>query len=154
MSFVPSAIGLVVGACFILVGVVPNALGMSPVTVRVFAFVMGTMLLLVAAGALRHAIRARQILATDTPQRVTASVTVDSGCDTTTYTVHTTIDGEAWAVPAYYGKGVARLEDGSAGEVLAWYDPVSGAPVAFSVDGHMVRTYPRQLKRLSGAAQG
>ncbi|KRS13154.1 hypothetical protein XM53_08385 [Roseovarius atlanticus] len=156
MSFFPSALGLLVGACFILVSVIPDALEISPVPVplRVFIFAIGTALLVFAAGALRHAIRAREVLATDTPQRVVASVTVDSGCDTTTYTVHTTIDGEAWAVPAYYGKGVARLEDGSAGEVLAWCDPVSGAPVAFSVDGHMVRTYPRPLKRLSGAAQG
>lgn len=155
MSFVPSALGLLVGACFILGSIIPYALGISPVPVplRVFIFAVGTVLLVFAAGAMRHALRAREVLATGTPQRVAASVTVDSGSDMTTYTVRTTIDGEAWAVPAYYGKGVARLEDGSAVEVLAWCDPASGAPVAFSVDGHMVRTYPRAMKRLPGAAQ-
>lgn len=149
MRWLAIIFGLLTAISFVLVGIWPAALDLAdmPIFVRTALVLFGSVMLLSSTFAIRHAMGVREALKRTNPEIVSATVEVREDSESTTYLIVTFVGDQTWAVPAYYGKGVDRLESGQATEILAWRDPNTGAPVAFSVDGHSIETYPHTERR-------
>lgn len=142
-------LGLLTAIAFLLVGIWPTALdlGAMPIFVRSVLLLSGAAMLVSSAFAIRHAMGVRDALKRSPPELVSAKVEVRVDSDSTTHLIVVTVGDQTWAVPAYSGKGLARLEAGQTAEVLAWREPGTGAPIALSVDGYPIQTYPQAERR-------
>lgn len=149
MLLIAISLGLLIGFAFLSLGIWPSTFDLEgqPFLLRMLLLLFGAVMLFSSILATRHAMRARSALRRNQPEPVTAKVEVHEDSESTTHLIVATIAGQTWAVPAYYGKGVARLETGEATDVLAWCDPSTGAPIAFSVDGLPIQTYPNATRR-------
>ncbi|WP_224816868.1 hypothetical protein [Hasllibacter sp. MH4015] len=144
MAAIAGILGLVIGLTFIGIAIAPFLLWgeTPPIMVRAALLGMGGILILCSVLAIRHGFRAVAARRNGEKVPVRATVEVDDSSDSTSYTIYAEFNGERWAVSAYGGRGVQRLEAGTATNVFAWRHPATGAPLAFEVDGHPVRTYP------------
>ncbi|MEM6322868.1 MAG: hypothetical protein AAF748_04255 [Pseudomonadota bacterium] len=147
--YVASLLGCAVSLSFLGIGLFPDRLGIddAPLLLRVVVGVFGAFLLVCTLFAFRHGVRVWQALRTApvNPDRV--ELEVEDSSDSTSYTLIVHLGEETWAVPAYAGKGLRLIERGIAQEIRAWRDPKNGAPIAFSVDGKRVETYPHVMQR-------
>ena len=118
-----------------------------PILLKGIVALFGALMLVFSLSALRHGLRLRQAVrsAPVIPDHV--EIEVDEGSDSNSYTLIVHLGREIWAVPVYAGKGLGLIEHGLAKDIRAWRDPITGAPIAFRVDGKRIETYPQAILR-------